>query len=246
MGARLPRDGGRKGFTTTSWSLIAAAAETGNPARPEAIASLCQAYWNPVYAYLRRRGHDADQAQDLTQGFFSEILARKFFKDARHERGRFRSFLLTALKYYLSHERDRSAAAKRGGGKPDLRLDFSTAETQYRIEPAYAATPELIFEKRWAHTVLDAALARLREELNGSADPQRSLRLMSLLTGDPAGHSYRQVGAELGMNEGAVKVAVHRMRHRFGERLREEVAHTVCETRTVDEEIRYLFALIDS
>jgi len=246
LSAKLPPDRGRKGFNTTNWSLVVAAAETGNPVRPEALASLCQAYWNPVYAYLRRRGHDADHAQDLTQGFFSEILERKFFKDARRERGRFRSFLLSALRYYLAHERDRAAAQKRGAGKPLMQLDLSTAESRYQSEPVDLETPEVIFERRWAHDVLDKTMARLREEASGSDDRGRSLRLMSFLTPAPTGASYRQVADELEMSEGAVKVAVHRMRSRFGDLLREEVSRTVRDTRTVDQEIRHLFSIIDS
>ena len=181
------------GFTTTHWSLIVAAEETGNPSAPEALADLCSTYWGPVYGYLRRRGYDADRAQDLTQGFFSQILERRFFKEARRERGRFRTFLLSGLKYYLSHERERETAQKRGGGMPELPLDFAGAESAYRSEPADEQTPESIFEKRWARSVLDATLSRLRRSLEQSPEPHRSRRLPEpALAGDETSRGRRR------------------------------------------------------
>jgi RNA polymerase sigma-70 factor (ECF subfamily) len=238
--------GGGESFAPTDWSLVVAAGKTDNPARTEALADLCRAYWRPVYAYLRRRGYDADRAQDLTQGFFAGILERNFFKQARPELGRFRCFLLSALKFYLGHERDRAAAAKRGAGKSDLPLDLSDAEYRYRSELTDGETPERIFEQRWARAVMDRAVDRLHAELKWSSDSARSLRLLTLVSGDGTGQRYRKVAGELAMTEGAVKAAVHRMRRRLGKLLREEVARTVLDPGTVEGEVRYLFSLIDS
>jgi RNA polymerase sigma-70 factor (ECF subfamily) len=246
----LPRketpERGGESFAATDWSLVVAAGETGNPERPDALADLCRAYWRPVYTYLRRRGYDTDRAQDLTQGFFAAVLARNFFKAARPELGRFRCFLLSALKYYLTHERDRAAAAKRGGGRPDLPLDLSDAESRYCRELTDEETPEVIFERRWARAVMDRAVDRLHAELKWSPDSGRSLRLLSFVSGDATGQRYRQMAGELAMSEGAVKVAVHRLRRRLGKLLREEVARTVLDPGTIEVEVRYLFSVIDS
>lgn len=244
MNRNATPEGGGESFSATDWSLVAAAGDTGNPARTAALADLCRAYWGPVYAFLRRKGNDPDRAQDLTQGFFAVVLTRNFFKEAKPELGRFRCFLLSALKYYLSHQRDRDGAVKRGGGKPDLPLDLSDAESRYGTVLADGATPERIFEQRWAHAVMDRAADRLYEEQKWSSDPARSLRLLSFVSGDASGKRYRQAAEELSMTEGAVKVAVHRMRKRLGELLRQEVARTVVDPNAVEAEVRHLFSLI--
>ena len=233
-----------KHFGTTRWSLIVAAGDSNNPDCRRALDELCGAYWYPVYAFLRRSGRDPDAAQDLTQGFFARLLEKQTLKAADQERGRFRSYLLTALKFYLSNERQRERAQKRGGGQAPIPLDRNTAEKHYSLEPVEEQTPEALFERRWALALLERALDRLREELKRSASPERSLRLVGCLTGDDGRGRYKQLAAELEMSESAVKVAVHRLRRRFGDLLREEVAHTVEGPEQVEEELRHLFAVI--
>lgn len=234
--------GGDKGFRTTRWSLVVAAGDSRSPDYRRALEELCGAYWYPVYAFIRRSGQDPDAAQDLAQGFFAQLLEKRTLKAADQERGRFRSFLLTALKFYLSNEQQRERAQKRGGGRAPIPLDAATAEKHYSLEPVQEHTPETLFERRWALALLERSLDRLREELKRSASPERSLRLMGCLTSDDG--RYKQLAAELGMSESAVKVAVHRMRRRFGKLLREDVAHTVEGPEKVEEELRHLFEVI--
>jgi RNA polymerase sigma-70 factor (ECF subfamily) len=217
-----------------------AAADSRHPDSAAALAELCSAYWYPVYAFVRRRGFGPDDAQDLTQGFFSQLLEKQTLKAARRERGRFRSFVLAALKFHLSHERGRADAKKRGGGKTLISLDADTAEGKYRLEPEEPETPESLYERRWALVMLERVMERLREELKQSAQPERSLRLVEHLTDDSSTPSHKQVAAELGMSESAVKVAMHRLRARFRELLRDEVLHTVDDPEKVDDELHRL------
>lgn len=241
------RSGGRdQPFTATRWSVVLAAADSRHPDHAAALEELCSAYWYPVYAFVRHRGFDPDGAQDLTQGFFAQLLEKRSLKAVRRERGRFRSFLLAAVKFHLSHERERAGAQKRGGGKPLIPLDMDEAETRYRLEPADLRTPESLFERRWALVLLERTIDRLREELKQSARPGRSLRLAECLTGDGSARGYAQVAAELGMSESAVRVAVHRLRHRFRELLRDEVLQTLDDPGQIDAEIRHLFAALGS
>jgi RNA polymerase sigma-70 factor (ECF subfamily) len=207
-----------------------AAADSRHPDSAAALAELCSAYWYPVYAFVRRRGFGPDDAQDLTQGFFSQLLEKQTLKAARRERGRFRSFVLAALKFHLSHERGRADAKKRGGGKTLISLDADTAEGKYRLEPEEPETPESLYERRWALVMLERVMERLREELKQSAQPERSLRLVEHLTDDSSTPSHKQVAAELGMSESAVKVAMHRLR----------VLHTVDDPEKVDDELHRL------
>jgi RNA polymerase sigma-70 factor (ECF subfamily) len=230
----------RRGFSTTRWSLVVAAANSGHPDYRRALEDLCGSYWYPVYAFVRRRGWDRDQAQDLTQGFFAELLEKQTLKAADQERGRFRSFLLTALKFYLSNEQERARAQKRGGGRSPIPLDADAAEELYRLEPVDQHTPETLFERRWALVVLERVLDRLRRELERSLHPER-IRLVECLTAEGSRGRYKQLAVDLEMSESAVKVAVHRLRRRFGELLREEVAQTVDDPKRVDDELRHLF-----
>jgi len=236
----------RREFSTTQWSLVLAAGDSQNPEFQDALATLCGTYWYPLYAYIRLWGSDADTAQDLVQGFFSHLLKTKALRVAAPERGRFRSFLLVSVKNYLANERERAQALKRGGGETPIPLDFHSAESWYRLQPAHQHTPEKAFEKRWALALLEKTLARLREETADSNNPERFGRLSAFLTDDSPRGGYQQVATQLGMSEGAVKVAVHRMRRHFGELLRAEVAQTVDDPRKVDEEIRYLFSAMES
>ena len=236
---------GYTGFATTQWSLVAAAADTENPEHHKALADLCQMYWYPVYTFVRQRGHDPDTAMDLVQSFFSRILEKKSIKAAHRDRGKFRSFLLTAFKFHLSDEAKHDRAQKRGGGVHPVSLDRNTAENRYRIEPVDAHTPETLFERRWAMTLLAHAMERLRGELYDTADAKRSLRLAEYLTDETPQADYRRIAEEFGMTEASVRVAVHRLRRRFGKLLREEVGRTVADPNRIDSEIRHLFDVLE-
>ena len=225
--------------------MVIAAGDTQSPRFHDALGGLCEGYWYPVYAFIRRRGADSDRAQDLAQGFFSHLLEKRTLKAADRERGRFRSFLLTALKFYLADESDRAKAKKRGGGQEALSLDLEGAEERYSLEAEPDGSPDRVFEKRWALEVLERTQGRLQEEIANSASPERSRRLAVFLTGDGDGVTYKAVAAELDMSESAVKVAVHRLRKRFGALLREEVAATVVDPNETDRELRFLLAALE-
>ena len=234
------------GFATTRWSLVLAAGRGDAPEAEAALAALCQSYWYPLYAYVRRSGHPADEARDLTQEFFARLLEKHALRAADSERGRFRSFLLTALKRFLSKQRHQARAQKRGGGRKPLSLDFEQGESRYRLEPAHEATAETIYEQRWALTLLDRVFDRLRAEFDQAGKQKAFHRLKVYLTGEAGMPSYREVAVELGMTEGAVKVAVHRLRRRYRALVREEIAQTVAGPEDVDEELSHLFAALRS
>jgi RNA polymerase sigma-70 factor (ECF subfamily) len=234
-------------FSTTQWSLVLTAGDgQEHSGSSEALALLCERYWYPIYALVRGMRHDPDTAQDLTQGFFVHLLETRALKVATPERGRFRAFLKTSLRHYLSNERHRLHALKRGGGIPHVSLDFGAAENRFRCEPAHGDTPEILFEKAWAWTILGRALERLRADANRSPESRvRFVHLEPFLAGPCAtAPSYLRVAAELHMSESAVKVAVHRLRGRFGEELRAEIAETVDDPGQVEEEIRYLLSVV--
>ena len=232
-----------KRFATTNWSLILAAADTQNPNSQEALEELCQKYWLPVYAFIRYRGFDEAKAEDLTQGFFTRLLEKKNLKSANPERGKFRSFLLGSVKHYLANEWDREQAQRRGGGSfRQLALDDAAARYS---EPSEKVTPETVFERRWAATVLEVALKGLRREVQRGSGEEFD-RLKGFLTGENVGIRYREVGQELGTSEEAVKVRVHRMRKRFGQILRNQIVETVVDPEEVDEEIGYLLGVLSS
>lgn len=231
-------------FLTTHWSTVLAAADSRHPDSRAALEALCNLYWFPVYARVRHQGIGADAAQDLTQGFFVHLFEKHTLRVARPDRGRFRAFLKTALHYYLANEEEKARAHKRGSGRPPLALDFGDAEQRYRLEPAQTETPETLFEKSWARALLSRALRRLREEMQASNSLARFTKLEPFLVGQSKQGGYRVVAAELGMSESAVRVALHRMRRRFGALVRAEVAHTVDGPDQVDEEVRYLFSVL--
>jgi RNA polymerase sigma-70 factor (ECF subfamily) len=230
-------------FATTHWSLIVAARQRAEPGADDALASLCAAYWYPLYAFVRRRGHGADEAQDLTQEFFARLLEKDFLAQADQARGRFRSFLLAACGHFLANERDRARAQKRGGGQRPLSLDWADAEGRYQVEPADAITPEKLFQRRWALTLLEQVFARLKEDHAARGKGRVFDRLRGFLVGEQGG-SYREAAADLGMTEGAVKVAVHRLRQQYRDLLREEIGRTVDSPEQIDEEVRELFAAV--
>jgi len=231
-------------FATTHWSVVLAAGRPASPRYQQAMGTLCQTYWFPLYAYLRRQGYDSHQAEEYTQAFFARMLEKHGLRLADPKRGKFRSFLLAALKHYMANERDRAQAQKRGGGRKVLSLDFENAESQYALEPAHQLTPEKLFERSWALTVLNRTMAQLQAE-SASTNKQKLFdHLKVYLTGERSSVSYRDVAAELDMTEGAVKVAVHRLRQRYRELLRDEIAQTVAAEAQIDEEIRDLFAAL--
>jgi len=231
-------------FATTSWSHVLAARDGTDTQARVALEGLCEIYWYPLYAYVRRQGHDPEEARDLTQGFFAQLFENETLQRTNPSAGRFRSFLLACLKHFLSHERDRAKALKRGGGTSPISLDADAAEKRYDREPAEGLTPEEVFERRWALAVVERALERLREETDEKANPTRFARLATYLTGEEPRVPYRQAASALGMSEGAVKVAVHRLRQRFGELLRAEVAETLADPEETDEEVRHLLTVI--
>ena len=232
-------------FATTHWSLVVAAAKRQFPDGESALATLCETYWYPLYAYVRRRGYSVPDAQDLTQGFFATLLEKGYLDDADQDRGRFRSFLITALKRYVSKQRERENAQKRGGNLKRLSLDFEAGESHYRLEPSHDSTPERMFERRWALTVLDNALTKLRQdyELAEKASLFESLKVF--LTGETRSSS-KQVADEHNMTDGAVKAAVHRLRKKYRTLIRAEIAQTVADPGDVDDELRSLRAALRS
>lgn len=229
-------------FRTTRWSLIAAAGDPAAPDSRQALADLCGQYWYPVYAYVRRRGSDRHKAEDLTQAFFARLLETNDLAAADRTRGRFRTFLLSACQHFLANRHDYETAQKRGGGVTPLPFDFSEGEERFTREPADAHTAEAEFERRWAVALLDQTLKELRAEYAESGKAAVFDVLKGTLTGD--GPAYRDLGVRLGLSEGAVKVAVHRLKQRYRDRLRAVIAETVDTPADVDDEIRDLFAAL--
>ncbi len=231
-------------FTTTQWSRVQTARDGNDSEARRALNELCQSYWHPLYAFIRRQGHDPDGAGDLTQAFFAELLEKDLLRLVDPSAGRFRSFLLASLKHFLSHERDRARALKRGGGVQTVSLDARAAEDRLDSRAVDRLTPEEIYERQWALTALDRSLDRLHRAAVESGTAEQFERLKPYLTGEASRAPYREVAAELGMTEGAVRGAVHRLRRRFGETLRAEIAETVADPADVDDEIRHLLTVI--
>jgi len=234
---------GRDRFTTTRWSIVLSAGRSSSPKYREALAALCETYWYPLYVFLRRQGHDAHAAEDFVQAFFARMLEKHDFRLADPERGKFRSFLLAALKNFVANELDRASAQKRGGGQRVLSLDVDRGEELYVLEPVDTTTPETLFERAWAMTVIDRAMAQLEAAVGKTGEHSQFDLLKRFLTGDESTVSYKEASAQLGMSEGAVKVAVHRLRRRFREALKDEVAQTVGDEGQIDEEIRHLIGI---
>jgi RNA polymerase sigma-70 factor (ECF subfamily) len=238
--------GGRGRFATTRWSLVlAAGADAPGTGGREALTTLCETYWYPLYAFLRARGHRTEDAEDLTQAFFARVLEKNAIGRADPARGRFRSFLLSSLTHFAANEHDRDVAKKRGGGAPALSLEFERAEGRFQLEPVTDDTPEKIFDRRWALTLLDRVLSRLQTEggRGGGGETQFAV-LKNYLTGEEPQLRYADTARELGMSEGAVKVAVHRLRRRFRDLVRDEISHTVSLPEEIEDELRHLWAAI--
>jgi RNA polymerase sigma factor (sigma-70 family) len=230
-------------FATTRWSLVTAAGGPRTEASRQALESLCRTYWYPLYALARREGAGPETAQDLVQGFFQQLLEREALDAADPARGRFRSFLRASFRNYARSEHAREAAAKRGGGRPLLSLDVGEAEGRFRLEPAHEHTPERQFERDWAVSLLERALARVRAGYAARGQESVFEALKPHLVRGGADGTYAAAGAALGLAEGAVKVAVHRLRERYRRALREEVADTM-DGDDVEDEIRALFAAL--
>jgi RNA polymerase sigma-70 factor (ECF subfamily) len=227
-------------FATTHWSLVRAAQGAAPEARA-ALGALCQTYWYPLYAYIRRQGHPPDRAQDLTQELFARLLEKDALASVDEGRGRFRSFLLAACRHFLSNQRDWERALKRGGGLPPIPIG-PDAEGRYAREPAHEETAERLFERRWALALLERAIGRLRTEHVASSKERLFECLKGHLTGD--GPPHTQTAEALGMSEGAVKVAVHRLRGRYRELLHDEIAQTLSDPADFENEVRALFAAL--
>jgi RNA polymerase sigma factor (sigma-70 family) len=235
---------GSERFRTTHWSLVVAAGRRSSPDARDALATLCQIYWYPLYAYIRRQGHSPNDAQDLTQEFFARLLEKNLTGKADRSRGKFRSYLLVSLHHFLAREWRSAGARKRGGARIALSLDLQAGESRYALEPAHADTAEKIYERRWALTLLEQTLAKLRAEFASRGKLDLFEHLKPYLGSDESTVPYRQIAAELGKTEGAVKVAVHRLRQRCRELLRAEIAQTVSGPHEVDEELRDLFEAV--
>ena len=231
-------------FKTTHWSVVILAGQPASHQAAESLEKLCRAYWFPLYAYVRRRGHTPEDAQDLTQEFFLRLLQKHYLTHADRNKGRFRSFLLSSLDHFLANDWRRAQAEKRGGGHPPISLDDASAEGRYTLEPLSDLTPERLYERQWALTLLDHALAMLREEFTAAGQARQFNHLRGFLTTEAAQGSYAATAAELGMTTGAMASAVHRLRHRYRELVREEIAHTVASPAEVEDELRWLFAAV--
>ena len=230
-------------FTTTHWSVVLAA-QGPSPAAEKALEKLCRTYWRPIYGFVRRQGVASEEAKDLTQGFFALLLERRDLETVRKEKGRLRSYLLTSLKHFLTNERNRAMAIKRGEGQRLIPLDEFNERERAGFEPADTSTAEQIYERRWALALLDQVLIRLGDEYRAAGNVILFERLKALLTGEPDRRSQTQIAAELGMTENAVKQAFHRLRERYRQVLREEVAHTVVAPGDIEDELRHLITVL--
>ena len=236
---------GAEQFNTTHWSVVLLAGESQAPHADAALENLCRTYWNPLYAYVRRQGQSPHDAQDLTQAFFARLLEKKYLKLATQERGRFRSFLLKSLKHFLVNEWVHSQAQKRGGGQKVFSLDEEAAERSYLQQASDQLAPESLYDKRWAMTLLERAMERLGADYAAAGKRTLFEQLKPLLLTESSGESYRQLAGPLGLSEGAVKVAVHRLRQRFRDGVRTEIAQTVATPAEVDEELRCLMTALN-
>jgi RNA polymerase sigma-70 factor (ECF subfamily) len=229
-------------FATTRWTVVLAAGSRSTPNADVALEELCRTYWYPLYAYTRRHGHSREDAEDLTQSFFARFLQRNYLEKLQAEHGKFRAFLLASLKHFLANEWDRARRQKRGGGVPPLSLDWQNADSRYQIEPADLLSPDKIYDRAWAVTLLERVIGRLREESAADGKASHFERLKPFLMMARGDIPYAQAAAGLGMTEGAARVAVHRLRRRYREVLREEIGQTLSDPAQVEEELQALFS----
>lgn len=244
---RAEEAGGRAtAFATTHWSVVLAAGHQESSQAAEALEKLCRSYWYPLYACVRREGFGPEDSQDLTQEFFARLLARDYVARADPHRGKFRSFLLTGLKHFLSDERDKARRLKRGGGAQVISFDAQVAEDRYHLEPVDHLTPERVFERNWATTLLERVAARLRDEYVASGRAELHEQLTEFRLDAPEQRPYAEVAARVGVSESAVKSAIHRLRQRHHQLVREEITQTLADPAAADEEIRYLLGVMAS
>jgi len=234
---------GAAAFTTTHWSVVLEA-QGESPAAQQALEKLCRTYWRPIFAFLRRQGLSTEEAEDITQGFFAQLLERKSFDAVRKEKGRLRSYLLGALKYFLADEQRHAMAIKRGKGQRLISLEELRAGEQIEMEPADSITAEMIYERRWALTVLEQVLDRLKNEYRTAGNAALFDSLKQLLPDEPGSPSQAEIAADLGMTENAVRQAFYRFRQRYQSLLREEIAHTVATPGDIEDELRHLIAVV--
>lgn len=228
-------------FATTHWTVVLTAGQQRSPQAGRALEELCRTYWYPLYAYTRRRGHTKEDAEDLTQAFFTRLLEKNSFANLDSEKGKFRAFLLASLKNFLSNERDKTRAQKRGGGEAPLSLDWQTADTKFQVAADNEPSPDKTFDREWALALLAKVIERLQAECVAEGKAKLFEQLKTFLTAGHAESAQRDVANALGMEEGAVRVAVHRMRKRYRQLLRDEIANTLADGTMVDEEMRALF-----
>ena len=242
-----PTDSHRGGvFVTTHWSLVLSAQDKDSPRSVEALESLCCTYWYPLYAFVRRQGRRPHDAQDLTQAFFARLLEKDYLKSAGREKGKFRTFLLVAFKRFLADEWDRQHAQKRGGFASIVSIDQELAESRFAAEPADHLQPDVLFDRQWAVALIERVMARLQEEYLASGRAKLFEYLRSCLARDESAPPYAEIAAQLNLTEAAVKMAVHRMRARYREIMRAEIADTVSSPEEIEEEIRHLFSTFGS
>jgi RNA polymerase sigma-70 factor (ECF subfamily) len=222
--------------------MVLSARDQDSPKSSEALEALCRTYWFPLYAFVRRQGRSAHDAQDLTQEFFARLLEKDYLKSATQEKGRFRTFLLMALKRFLANEWDRQHAQKRGGTTHILSIDQELAESRFAAEPAHQLQPDLLFDRQWALTLLDRTMARLHDEYVATGRAKLFELLRGCLAKDESALPYAEIAARLDLTEAAVKMAVQRLRARYREILRAEIADTVATPEEIEEEIRHLFS----
>lgn len=231
-------------FATTSWTQVLAAREAPSSESRQALEGLCKAYWYPLYAFVRRQGNGPEESRDLTQAYFALLLEKGYLEDFDPDRGRFRVFLKSSVKNFLSKERDKAHALKRGGQARFFSLSADEVEGRYRYEPVDRLTPEEVFERRWSLTLLERVLGKLRKEFEEEGRAAEFEKLKGYLTGDEVKVAYREVAKELGSSESAVRTSVHRLRQRFGKLLRQEVAETVSEPNEIEDEMRHMLRVI--
>ena len=238
-----PIGSGSDPFETTQWSVVIAAGKDSSPEARQALATLCQKYWGPLYIFVRRKNYTVEDAQDITQGFFAQFLERGSIRGASRDRGKFRAYLLSALKHYMTDEWRKGQAQKRGGGQVLLSLDFDSAEKIYNMEPVDNKTPDVIYQEHWAMTLLNTIFDDLEKEYGDAGRADFFSKLKPYFTGEDAEGTYAQLAEALDTTEGAIKTSIYRLRKRFGSLLRAEIAQTVANADDVEDEINHLFSL---
>jgi len=231
-------------FAQTQWTVVLAAARTDTTRAQQALETLCRTYWYPLYAYVRRTGQSPEDAEDLTQAFFEQLISKSYLESVDREKGRFRTFLLTALKHFLANAWDHARARKRGGGVAPISLDAAAAEETYLKEPANTLTPDKLYDRRWALRLIEIAVAAMRAEFEAEGRAEEFDRLKEFLVPEPGAGRYLELAVQIGQSEGALRLAVHRLRKRFRQVFRREIMNTVANPDEVDAEVRELLSAL--